>query len=98
MCGYGISDLGGGGEGCRSRICTVTNNHKLLHKALSAISLLCYDIITPTGTEVLTGSSKLIHDVPILGLYQSPHPTGGRIAIFGDSNCLDNSHMRKSMY
>ena len=53
-------------------------------------------IITHTGTEVLTGNTQLVHDVPVLGFYQSPHQGGGRIVVFGDSNCLDNSHLRRS--
>ena len=52
--------------------------------------------MTYTGAEVLTGSTRLIHNVPVLGFYQSPHQGGGRIVVFGDSNCLDNSHLRRS--
>lgn len=50
------------------------------------------------GTEVLTGSTRLVHNVPVLGFYQSPHQGGGRIVVFGDSNCLDNSHLRRSCF
>ena len=59
------------------------------------VSTVChYDI----GTEVLTGSTRLVHNVPVLGFYQSPHQGGGRIVVFGDSNCLDNSHLRRSKF
>lgn len=48
------------------------------------------------GHEVLKGSSVLNENVPILGLYQTVvQPNGGRVALYGDSNCLDNSHMQK---
>ena len=47
---------------------------------------------------MLTGSTQLIHNVPVLGFYQSPHQGGGRIVVFGDSNCLDNSHLRRSEF
>ena len=36
----------------------------------------------------------MLQNVPILGLYQTPGG-GGRIAIYGDSNCLDSAHMQK---
>lgn len=32
-----------------------------------------------------------LHDVPVLGLYQVPSRHGGRIAVFGDSSCIDAS-------
>ena len=47
-----------------------------------------------TGSEVVTGGSSVLQNVPILGLYQTPGG-GGRIAIYGDSNCLDSAHMQK---
>ena len=35
-------------------------------------------------------------DVPILGLHQvDSGPNAGRVALYGDSNCLDSSHMQK---
>ncbi|XP_062577910.1 membrane-bound transcription factor site-1 protease-like, partial [Saccostrea cucullata] len=57
-------------------------------------------IVTQTlkdqGHEVLKGSSVMKENVPILGLYQTvAQPSGGRVALYGDSNCLDNSHMQK---
>lgn len=48
------------------------------------------------GHEVLKGSSVLNENVPILGVYQTVvQPSGGRVVLYGDSNCLDNSHMQK---
>lgn len=32
-----------------------------------------------------------LRDVPVLGLYQVPSRSGGRIAVFGDSSCIDAS-------
>ena len=53
-----------------------------------------YDI--STGNEVIKSESHTTQDVPILGLYQtSVKPESGRVALYGDSNCLDNSHMQK---
>lgn len=47
------------------------------------------------GNEVVTGETKIEEDVAVLGLYQVPGPTSGRIVLYGDSNCLDNAHMEK---
>ena len=47
------------------------------------------------GNEVVTGETKIEEDVAVLGLYQIPGPTSGRIVLYGDSNCLDNAHMEK---
>ena len=38
----------------------------------------------------------MVDFVPILGLYQTKaKPGGGRVVLYGDSNCLDTSHMQK---
>ena len=54
---------------------------------------------------MVTGETKTEEDVPILGLYQTTHKDGtahdgkpGRIALYGDSNCLDNAHMEKGLW
>jgi len=48
------------------------------------------------------GSSLAAARVPILGLHQvrsmsesGAEVIGGRVALYGDSNCLDNSHLQK---
>lgn len=41
--------------------------------------------------SILNGSVHVKHDVPVLGLYQIPSRNGGRIAVFGDSACVDAS-------
>lgn len=43
----------------------------------------------------MTGETKTEEDVAVLGLYQVPGPSSGRIVLYGDSNCLDNAHMEK---
>lgn len=48
-----------------------------------------------TGEEVLTGTSVIVQDVPVMTFYQTPTKGGGRIVAFGDSNCLDSAHMQK---
>ena len=49
------------------------------------------------GLEVMKGESLTVADVPILGLHQTKigKKKGGRIVLYGDSNCLDNSHLQK---
>lgn len=39
----------------------------------------------------LNQSEVSLQDVPVLGLYQVPSKNGGRIAVFGDSSCIDAS-------
>ncbi|GAB9474371.1 Membrane-bound transcription factor site-1 protease [Globisporangium polare] len=39
----------------------------------------------------LNQSEVALQDVPVLGLYQVPSRNGGRIAVFGDSSCIDAS-------
>lgn len=51
------------------------------------------------GIEVLKGQAEKVDGVAILGLYQAkPIETAGRVAIYGDSNCLDTAHMQKECF
>lgn len=57
------------------------------------------------GEEVLGGGSSSSNSAssggqfPILGLYQTrASATGGRIAVYGDSNCIDGAHLVKPCY
>ncbi|XP_046398458.1 membrane-bound transcription factor site-1 protease [Ischnura elegans] len=53
------------------------------------------------GREVLGEEARRVENVPILGLLQPKGPAGsnpGRIVIYGDSNCLDNSHLQKDCF
>ena len=48
------------------------------------------------GHEVVTGESVTRRDVPILGMFDPDREEGGgRVVLYGDSNCFDNSHMQK---
>lgn len=39
------------------------------------------------------------HNVPILGLFQpTSNEKSGRVIVYGDSNCLDTSHLEKPCY
>ncbi|XP_048828805.1 membrane-bound transcription factor site-1 protease isoform X1 [Brienomyrus brachyistius] len=50
------------------------------------------------GLEVLKQETAVVDSVPILGLYQTPSEGGGRIALYGDSNCIDDSHRQKDCF
>ncbi|XP_071613118.1 membrane-bound transcription factor site-1 protease isoform X3 [Heliangelus exortis] len=50
------------------------------------------------GLEVLKQETAVIENVPILGLYQVPSEGSGRIVLYGDSNCLDDSHRQKDCF
>ncbi|XP_075572012.1 membrane-bound transcription factor site-1 protease isoform X2 [Pelecanus crispus] len=50
------------------------------------------------GLEVLKQETAIIENVPILGLYQVPSEGSGRIVLYGDSNCLDDSHRQKDCF
>lgn len=39
----------------------------------------------------MNGSEREVRDMAVLGLYQVPATNGGRIAVFGDSSCVDAS-------
>ncbi|XP_039276563.1 membrane-bound transcription factor site-1 protease isoform X2 [Nilaparvata lugens] len=51
------------------------------------------------GAELLGVKTKITEKVPILGLLQTQSKAkGGRIVVYGDSNCLDNSHLQKDCF
>lgn len=62
--------------------------------------IILTETLKDQGHEVIKGVMVEAKDVPVLGLYQTKgtNNTGikpGRIALYGDSNCLDNSHLQK---
>lgn len=60
--------------------------------------IVVYEKLKNQGQEVVTGESTSQQRVPILGLYEPPAAAeqgGGRVVLYGDSNCLDNSHLQK---
>ncbi|XP_061401964.1 membrane-bound transcription factor site-1 protease [Musca vetustissima] len=57
--------------------------------------------LTDQGTEVINKKpdnheQKIHTNYPILGLFQIKETKEGRIAIMGDSNCIDSTHAEKS--
>lgn len=58
----------------------------------------CYVSHSFIGAEML-GRKGEKHVAPILGFLQSRHKNlAGRIVVYGDSNCIDNSHLSKGIY
>ena len=47
------------------------------------------------GSEVVTGSSSVL---PVLSLHSAPGEGGGRVVVYGDSNCLDGAHMQRDCF
>lgn len=61
--------------------------------------LLVTRALKDQGQEVLKEDARLVSEVPILGLHQTNStPNGGRIVLYGDSNCIDNSHLLKDCF
>lgn len=80
-------------------------DHELYYASGTSIAKFPEDgiVISETlkdqGYEVLRGDSRTVKNVPVLGLHQTlAKPSSGRVVIFGDSNCLDNSHMHKDCF
>lgn len=48
---------------------------------------------------MIKGETETVDGVPVLGLYPADlehgKPQAGRLVLYGDSNCLDNSHLQK---
>ncbi|XP_038168327.1 membrane-bound transcription factor site-1 protease isoform X3 [Arvicola amphibius] len=79
-------------------------NHDMYYASGCSIAKFPEDgvVITQTfkdqGLEVLKQEMEIVENVPILGLYQIPAEGGGRIVLYGDSNCLDDSHRQKDCF
>lgn len=68
---------------------------------------------TSSGIEVKTGTTTVHHTVPVLGLHQVNqgnrwfhfylsnlyciYISGGRLVVYGDSNCIDSAHIQSGM-
>ena len=51
------------------------------------------------GREVLGEGDGVLLKAPVLGLYQTrASSAGGRLGVFGDSNCIDGAHLTKPCY
>nr|XP_006817410.1 PREDICTED: membrane-bound transcription factor site-1 protease [Saccoglossus kowalevskii] len=61
-----------------------------------AEGVLVRQTLKDQGHEVLKGETVTAEDVPILGLHQVAD-TSGRMVLYGDSNCLDSSHLQKDV-
>lgn len=57
-----------------------------------------YKDLKDLGEEYLGGKLKEESRVPIIGLTKYNDPSSGRIVVYGDSNCIDSSHMEKDCF
>ncbi|XP_073999210.1 membrane-bound transcription factor site-1 protease isoform X2 [Rhodnius prolixus] len=54
--------------------------------------------LSDQGAEMLGGKPRK-DEVPILGLLQTHDSTkSGRVVVYGDSNCIDNSHLQRDCF
>ncbi|XP_032813570.1 membrane-bound transcription factor site-1 protease [Petromyzon marinus] len=79
-------------------------DHEMYYASGSSIARFPKDgiVITQTlkdqGMDVLRQEAYTVEGVPILGLYQASGDGAGRIVLYGDSNCLDDSHRQKDCF
>lgn len=50
------------------------------------------------GYEVTASKTRTKSDVPILGLYQTTSDEGGRLVMYGDSNCFDGARFQRDCF
>ncbi|XP_044734219.1 membrane-bound transcription factor site-1 protease isoform X2 [Chrysoperla carnea] len=63
--------------------------------------ILITQTLNDQGLQIIDGNEeKHKNEVSILGLYQTEtnNEKSGRIIVYGDSNCLDNSHLSKACF
>lgn len=60
-------------------------------------SVLLKQNLKDQGYEVIKGETRQADGVAVLGMHQTrvADQPAGRIVLYGDSNCLDNSHLQK---
>jgi membrane-bound transcription factor site-1 protease len=59
------------------------------------------DSLNDQGHEVVEGTSSKERSIPILGFHspvKEANSQMGRIALYGDSNCLDSAHLQKDCF
>ena len=83
------------------------NEHTILYASGSSLvkfpqsknSYLMYRDLNNQGEEFLYEKHIRSNNVPILGLHQIDlQPNSGRIVAYGDSNCIDSSHLQKGFF
>ncbi|KAK9888441.1 hypothetical protein WA026_000689 [Henosepilachna vigintioctopunctata] len=80
-------------------------NHEMYYASGTSISkfpkngLILAKKLNDQGLQMLGEVTNQKFEVPVLGLLQTKTTnSSGRIAIYGDSNCIDGSHLEKSCY
>ncbi|XP_063225096.1 membrane-bound transcription factor site-1 protease-like isoform X2 [Bacillus rossius redtenbacheri] len=61
--------------------------------------IVVFQQLKDQGEEILGSETKVTESVPVLGLLQSTATDrSGRVTVYGDSNCLDNSHLQRDCF
>ena len=56
------------------------------------------EILGGRGSDGVSGGGSKLPKIPVLGLYQTQSTAkGGRVVVYGDSNCVDNSHLNSKV-
>ncbi|CAG9770661.1 unnamed protein product [Ceutorhynchus assimilis] len=81
------------------------NDHEMYYASGTSINKFPTDGIIlaaeleDEGAEVLGEVDPNKYKIPVLGLLQTSSPArGGRVIVYGDSNCIDTSHLEVSCY
>ena len=60
------------------------------------------EIIDPASVQGqdASASGKIKNEIPVLGFYQTTanKDNGGRLVLYGDSNCIDSAHLTKECW
>ncbi|GAB6026455.1 Membrane-bound transcription factor site-1 protease, variant 3 [Chamberlinius hualienensis] len=83
----------------------IFGDHEMYYASGSTIikfpkdGLLISRTLKDQGEEILQENAQVEAEVPILGFYQTNNSqNGGRMILYGDSNCIDNSHNQKECF
>lgn len=60
--------------------------------------LIPENINNHSGHEVIKGEVKEGGEVAVLGMLPNADLKGGRVVVYGDSNCIDSAHMHKDCF
>jgi len=86
------------------------SNHDMFYASGTSIvqfpeknSVLIKRDLNDQSHEMISGETLKSKDVAILGFYNvksesNSEPTKGRIAVYGDSNCLDSAHLQRDCF
>ena len=55
--------------------------------------------LAPISPKGGAEAAAIPNKIPVLGFYQTKSTdTGGRLVVYGDSNCIDSAHIQKDCW